>query len=83
MRSSSGSPRAAATYVPSLKPCPETSPALPDPLAERATHCYIVHYAAADARSSRKTDHADWVRMPSGSYSREETGCGSVWRSGS
>ena len=31
--------------------------------AERATHCYIVHYARANTSPSRGTGLADWVRM--------------------
>ena len=31
--------------------------------AERATHCYIVHYERANMRVSCRTFPADWVRM--------------------
>ena len=31
--------------------------------AERATHCYIVHYEREDMRDFRRTCLADWVRM--------------------
>ena len=31
--------------------------------AERATHCYIVHYARAYTSATRRTRLADWVRM--------------------
>ena len=31
--------------------------------AERATHCYIVHYERANMREIRRTCPADWVRM--------------------
>src|SRR5215203_129626 len=52
-----------ATRIPSLKSRPETTPIFAGLLAERATHCYIVHYAQANSSTSRGTGPADWVRM--------------------
>src|SRR5918999_1802 len=52
-----------ATCIPSLKFRPETTPILTNLGAERATHCYIVHYARANMSAFRRTCLADWVRM--------------------
>src|SRR5215204_2279458 len=72
-----------ATCVPSLEFRPETTPILTNLGAERATHCYIVHYARAN--TSELAGRALRIRLEwrGGSYSREETRCGSGWRSGS
>src|SRR5687767_10675767 len=52
-----------ATGVSSLKFGSETAPAPAALPAECATHCYIVHYAAANTSTLRGTGLADWVRM--------------------
>src|ERR671910_3067910 len=52
-----------ATWVPSLEFRSETTPILTNLGTERATHCYIVHYARAELRTLRRTCLADSVRM--------------------
>ena len=47
-----------------MRPLPAISPRTVTNLgAERAAHCYIVHYARADISAFRRTCLADWVRM--------------------
>src|SRR3712207_368553 len=72
-----------ATGVPSQKFRPETTTFLANLGAERATHCYIVHYTRANTRKLTGRALLIGLEWRGGSYSREETRCGSDWRSGS
>src|ERR687898_2856266 len=52
-----------ATCIPSLEFGPETTLFLANLGPERATHCYIVHYARANTSAFRRTCLANSVRM--------------------
>src|ERR687890_1269894 len=52
-----------ATCIPSTAISARNDADPHEPKAERATHCYIVHYARVDTSTVRRTGFADWVRM--------------------
>src|SRR5215210_7162534 len=64
------------TCIPSLRSRPETTPMFVSLRAERATHCYIVHYTRANTSTCHRRASLIGLEWRDGWYSREETSAG-------